>query len=82
MLSSCYDLSRGQITQALDVMLRTRQFAVEQSEQVLRALRVFAAGKADFADCLIERSAAQAGCDKTVTFDAGAAKYAGMNLIS
>jgi predicted nucleic-acid-binding protein len=81
-LSSCYDLSRGQITQALDVMLRTRQFAVEQSEQVLRALRVFAAGKADFADCLIERSAAQAGCDKTVTFDVGAAKYAGMNLIS
>ncbi len=81
-LSSCYDLSREQITQALDVMLRTRQFAVEQSEQVMRALRVFAAGKADFADCLIERSAAQAGCDKTVTFDVGAAKYAGMNLIS
>ena len=81
-LSSCYDLSREQITQALDVMLRTRQFAVEQSEQVMRALRVFAAGKADFADCLIERSAAQAGCDKTVTFDVGGAKYAGMNLIS
>jgi len=81
-LASCDDLSREQITQALDVMLRTRQFAVEQSEQVMRALRVFAAGKADFADCLIERSAAQAGCDKTVTFDVGAAKYAGMNLIS
>lgn len=80
-LSACYDLTREQIAQALDVMLRTKQFAVEQAEQVLRALRVFVASKADFADCLIERSAAQAGCDKTMTFDAGAAKHAGMTLI-
>ena len=80
-LSACYDLKREQIAQALDVMLRTRQFAVEQTEQVLRALRVFVSSKADFADCLIERSAAQAGCEKTLTFDVGAAKHAGMTLI-
>ena len=80
-LSACYDLKREQIAQALDVMLRTRQFAVEQTEQVLRALRVFVSSKADFADCLIERSAAQAGCEKTLTFDVGAAKHAGMSLI-
>lgn len=81
-LSACYDLNRAQIAQALDVMLRSKQFAVEQAEQVLRALRVFTGGKADFADCLIERSAAQAGCEKTMTFDVGAAKHAGMTLIA
>jgi predicted nucleic-acid-binding protein len=81
-LSSCYDLTREQVAQALDVMLRTKQFAVEQADQVLRALRVFASSKADFADCLIERSAAHAGCEKTMTFDAGAAKHARMTLIA
>ncbi len=45
-LSACYDLKREQIAQALDVMLRTRQFAVEQTDQVLRALRVFVSSKA------------------------------------
>ncbi len=80
-LSACYDLKREQIAKVLDVMLRTRQFAVEQTDQVLRALRVFVSSKADFADCLIERSAAQAGCEKTLTFDVGAAKHAGMSLI-
>jgi predicted nucleic-acid-binding protein len=38
--------------------------------------------KADFVDCLIKRSASQAGCEKTMTFDAGTAKHAGMTLIS
>ena len=47
-----------------------------------RALRVFDEGKADFADCLIERSAAGAGCTQTMTFDVGASKHAGMALIA
>ncbi len=80
-LSSCYDLSREQIAQALDALLRTKQFVVEHADQVVRALRVFKASKADFSDCLIERSAAQAGCEKTVTFDIGAARHAGMTLL-
>jgi len=80
-LSSCYDLSREQVALALEAMLRTKQFVVEHADQVVRALRVFKASKADFADCLIERSAAHAGCERTVTFDVGAAKHAGMTLI-
>jgi predicted nucleic-acid-binding protein len=47
----------------------------------LRALLVFADGKADFADCLIERTAASAGCEQTLTFDVNAAKHAGMTVI-
>lgn len=81
-LSSCYDLTREQVAQALDALLRARQLVVQQAAQVLRALRVFKATKADFADCLIERSAAHAGCEKTMTFDVGAAKQAGMTLIA
>ncbi len=80
-LTSCYGLTKVQVRQALDILLRTRQIVVDRADQVLRALSVFAAGKADFADCLIERTAASAGCGKTMTFDVDAARHAGMTLI-
>jgi len=81
-LSTCYDLTREQVAQALEILLRAKQLVVDQAEQVVRALRTFNAGSADFADCLIERTAAAAGCAQTLTFDAKAAKTAGMLLIS
>ena len=80
-LTSCYHLTNDQVKQALDALLRTKQIVVDRSDQVLRALRVFDAGKADFADCLIERIAASAGGEQTMTFDVNAAKHAGMTLI-
>ncbi len=81
-LSSCYDLNRDQWAQTLELLLRTKEIVVDQADQVLSALRAFKAGSADFADCLIERSAASAGCSRTVTFDVAAAKTARMSLIS
>lgn len=80
-LSSCFDLTREQIAQMLEVLLRSKQLVIDQAEHVVRALRVFSAGNADFADCLIERTAAAAGCAQTMTFDVAAAKTAGMTLI-
>ncbi len=80
-LTSCYDLTDDQVGQALDLLLRTRQIVVDRADQVLRALKVFGTGKADFADCLIERTAASAGCERTMTFDVSAARHAGMTLI-
>ena len=81
-LTSCYALSNAQVQQALEALLRTKQILVDRADQVVRALRVFADGKSDFADCLIERTAAGAGCTGTMTFDTGAAKHAGMTLIA
>jgi predicted nucleic-acid-binding protein len=80
-LSACFDLKRGQISQALDVLLRAKQLVVDQAEHVVRALRAYSVGNADFADCLIERTAAAAGCTQTMTFDVAASKSAGMTLI-
>ncbi|ABX19213.1 conserved hypothetical protein [Burkholderia multivorans ATCC 17616] len=40
-----------------------------------------ASSKADFADCLIERSGYAANCEYTDTFDVAAALVAGMQLI-
>lgn len=80
-LTACYNLTAGQVRQALEGLLRTKQIVVERADQVLRALRVFGDGKADFADCLIERAAAAAGCAQILTFDTRASKHAGMTLI-
>jgi predicted nucleic-acid-binding protein len=80
-LTACYGLAGHDVKQALEALLRAKQIVVDRADQVLRALRVFDDGKADFADCLIERIASSAGCTETVTFDAGAAKYAGMSLL-
>ena len=78
---SCFELQRAQIVQALEVMLRTKELVVERAELVWKALRLYSSTSADFADCLIERSASGAGCARTVTFDRGAAKHCGMTLI-
>ena len=49
--------------------------------RLVESLRVFQSANADFADCLIERSAAAAGCERTMTFDRGAVKGCGMTLV-
>jgi predicted nucleic-acid-binding protein len=80
-LSSAFELSRGQIVEAFDGLTRAKQLVVEQRDQVVRALRAYGASSADFPDCLIERTATAAGCAKVMTFDVGASKQAGMTLI-
>jgi predicted nucleic-acid-binding protein len=80
-LESCFHLTRDQLAQALDALLHTKELVVDRADQVMKALRVFKAGTADFADCLIERGASNAGCRRTMTFDVAAAKTAGMTLI-
>jgi len=80
-LTSAYDLTRSQLEQALEALLRTKELVVDRADEILRALRVFRTATADLADCLIERSAAGAGCEQTMTFDVGAAKGAGMTLV-
>ena len=80
-LESAYKLSRAQLAQVLDTLLRTKVIVLDRADQVLQAQRAFSAGSADFADCLIQSIASAAGCQSTLTFDVGAAKTAGMTLI-
>jgi predicted nucleic-acid-binding protein len=70
-----------QLIAALEALLRTKEVAVERAEVVWRAVQVFEKGPADFADCLFERCAAAAGCERTMTFDRATAKACGMTLV-
>lgn len=80
-LTACYNLERSQIVEAMEGLIRTKEIVVERAEVVWQAVRMFRDSSADFADCLIERSATLAGCERTMTFDKGAAKNCGMTLI-
>lgn len=80
-LASCYDFNKQQLVQTLELLVHTRAIVIENAEVVVRAWRRFKDGNADFADCLVERAGQGAGCSRTVTFDLGAVKNAGMVLI-
>jgi predicted nucleic-acid-binding protein len=80
-LTDCYALPKGELCAVLETLLRTKEIVVEHADTVWQALRSFKSGKADFAACLIERSAKEAGCDYTATFDRDAAKHGGMRLV-
>jgi predicted nucleic-acid-binding protein len=81
-LSSAYGLDRQQVAAALELLLRSKEIVLDRADLVLQAQRKFGPGGADFADCLIERIASDAGCSATMTFDVGAVKAAGMSLVS
>jgi predicted nucleic-acid-binding protein len=74
-------MPKSQQIVCLERLLDSSELTVENHTAVTLALRRFASGKADFADCLIERSGAAAGCKETVTFDVDAARFAGMRLL-
>ena len=80
-LGSLYAADRADIAKVVETLLRTRELVIESAETVWKALRLFASSKADFADCVIERTRHDAGCEYTATFDAKAAKTAGLRLI-
>ena len=80
-MSSAYELDKRQLIAALEGLLRTKELIVEGAETVWKALRLYKSANADFADCLIERSASANGCEKTMTFDRDAAKGAAMTLV-
>ena len=77
-LSGSYGLDRTQVAKVLGTLLRSKELVVDRAEGVAQALKRYDGAGADFADALIERLAAAAGCSATMTFDAGAVKSAAM----
>ncbi len=65
----------------LTALLDSEELVVQEADTIRAALRDTSAG-ADFADAVIARTAAAAGCAETVTFDKRAAEFAGMSLLT
>jgi predicted nucleic-acid-binding protein len=79
-LESSYDCQRPKVVEALALLLRAKQLAVEQADLAWKALRGYAAGEADFADALIAQASLVAGCERVLTFDKKAARLDGFEL--
>jgi predicted nucleic-acid-binding protein len=80
-LAKVYNRSKPDIAEFVQRLLDAPELTLEGAEAVSQALQRFKSSTAGFADCLIERSGALAGCRETVTFDQDASKSAGMRLI-
>ncbi|HET7295127.1 MAG TPA: type II toxin-antitoxin system VapC family toxin [Vicinamibacteria bacterium] len=68
-LGYAYEKDRTEIAAGLGTLLRARQLAFEDVDQVRTALERFAAGDGDLADWLIWERSLAAGAERVVTFD-------------
>jgi predicted nucleic-acid-binding protein len=68
-LGHAYEKSRAEIAAGLETVLRARQLAFEEIDQLRAALERFAAGDGDLADWLIWERSRAAGAEAVLTFD-------------
>jgi predicted nucleic-acid-binding protein len=68
-LETAYGFSREAVSAVLDSLLRTAQMRFTDKDALWAALGDFNSGAGDFADHLIGRQGAAAGCDVTLTLD-------------
>lgn len=80
-MQGSYNKTKDETIVLLEKLLSTKELVLENAEVIWEAIRSYASSQADFPDCLIERSAHNANCKHTVTFDSKAAKTAGMVLL-
>jgi len=69
-LKTAYKLTRNEIIDVLEKILKADAFDFENREAAWWSVQQMKQGKADFSDYLINKINQQAGCHETVTFDA------------
>lgn len=77
-----YGFDRAETAGALDKLLATPLFEIQDRPLVRRALHEYREGRADFADYLIGWQNRQAGCSETLTFDGKLAGAPGFAVLS
>jgi predicted nucleic-acid-binding protein len=69
-LKTAYKLTRNEIIDVLEKILKADAFDFENREAAWWSVQQMKHGKADLSDYLINKINQQAGCHETVTFDA------------
>ena len=81
-LKRLYAAGRDELIQVVENLLAAPNIVVDRRALVRKALQHFAASASGFSDCLIAQLNLDAGCASTLTFDRGAAKLAGFELLA
>jgi predicted nucleic-acid-binding protein len=80
-LESAYGYAKLQIADAVEKILQTSQFLIEDSEAAWQALESYKSLKVDYADALVGKINKAADYPKTATFDKHAAKLSEFELV-
>jgi len=78
-LERAYRLPRGDIADAIDGLLSSREILVEAADRVGLASQRYRMGGAGFSDQMIALTARDAGCARILSFDRKAVASAGMS---
>jgi predicted nucleic-acid-binding protein len=81
-LDSLYEFSVNDQLAVVEDLLSADALVVAERAAVTQAVALARSKNADFQDCLVLLLDRAAGCDKTVTFDAKAAKRTGMIVLT
>ncbi len=81
-LGHSYRFERAEISKALDALLSTVEFEIEDAELLSAALDPYLNAGVDFADLMIRGAAAKRGVLPLMTFDAKAARLEGVELVA
>ena len=79
-LDRAYRLTNKKITAAIERMLQVEVLLVENEQEVFAAMIALKQSQGAFADALIARLGAKAGCTHTLTFDRKAVRLPGFAL--
>ena len=81
-LRSSFAFSKEDVLMTLSTLFSAAELTLESERALEVALQLFRKGSADFADCLHVALAAQAGEQPLWTFDKGASKVSGAQLLA
>ena len=80
-LESAYEVTRAEIADTLEALLRASHLSFQAKDEAWAALGQYRQGKADFADYLIGAVNEASQCVETVTFDRLLARTPGYRLL-
>jgi predicted nucleic-acid-binding protein len=76
-----YQFRRAAIAEALNAVLETHLFEIQDRELIQQAIAEYRRGRADFSDYLIGGENDRAGCSDTITLDGELAKVDRFSLL-
>jgi predicted nucleic-acid-binding protein len=79
-LETAYGYARDNVALALEKILRTTQFEIEDHQEAWSSFREYQNGD-DFADAFIAAVNRRYGCEQTATFDRKAGRRSGFSLL-
>ena len=81
-LQRSYRFDRNKQAEVINALLDVENMIVEDHDWVRMALTDFRSSNLGFADCLMGRRNARAGCKHTITFDKAASKLDSFELLA